>query len=144
MRIRRLHHRHQSSGHINVTPLIDVVMCLIVFYLIVGRLATQHARPISLPSTGVGDAESKPRLVLNVARPDGDGKGVVLSLGEQPITLGELAGQLRTRLGEPPRGELAIRADRNLPWASVQPVVEACRAAGLAGVKLVTEKGAAK
>ena len=127
-----------------MTPLIDVVMCLIVFYLIVGRLATQHARPISLPSTGVGDAESKPRLVLNVARPEGDGQGVVLSLGDQPITIGELAGQLKARLGDPPRGELAIRADRSLAWGSVQPVVEACRSAGLSGVKLVTEKGASK
>ncbi|MEK6702382.1 MAG: biopolymer transporter ExbD [Planctomycetota bacterium] len=142
MRIRR--HHHPSSGHINVTPLIDVVMCLIVFYLIVGRLATQHARPISLPSTGVGDSESKPRLVLNVARPEGEGQGVVLSLGDQPVTIGELVGQLKARLGEPPRGELAIRADRRLAWGSVQPVVEACRAAGLPGVKLVTEKGAAK
>ena len=52
----RLRHRvHSGSfGKINVTPMIDVVMCLIVFYLIVGRLAADQRSGMRLPRHGRG------------------------------------------------------------------------------------------
>jgi biopolymer transport protein ExbD len=134
------HGPHHGGGHINVTPLIDVVMCLIIFFLLVGRLATQQGTPIALPATGVGDAEAQPRLVIAVAPSTTLGAPEV-SLGGVPVATGELAGLLRTRLGEGAAGAaVAIRADRRLAWGEVRPVVEACREAGLVSVKLVTER----
>ena len=47
MRFRTFHHA-PASGKINVTPLIDVVMVLIVFYLIVGKLAADRKAPVQL------------------------------------------------------------------------------------------------
>lgn len=131
-------HRGSSGSHINVTPLIDVVMCLIVFYLIVGRLASTNGQAVAPPSTGVGDTAAMPRLVVNVARSESG--GIELSLSGTSLTLEGLGEALRLRLGDPPTGEVAIRADRRLAWGDVRPVVEACRAAGLSSVKLVTER----
>lgn len=133
---------HGSIGHINVTPLIDVVMCLIIFFLLVGRLASQQGKPISLPSTGVGDTETPPRLVLAVA-PSTTVGTPELTLGGTSVSLAELPGMLKARLNVRPgdsAGALAIRADRRLSWGEVRPVVEACRSAGLSSVKLVTER----
>ena len=48
MRVRIFHHQ-SPVDKINVTPLIDVVMVLIVFYLIVGKLATDSAARVELP-----------------------------------------------------------------------------------------------
>lgn len=127
-----------GAGHINVTPLIDVVMCLIIFFLLVGRLASKQGRPIDLPSTGVGDSAASPKLVVAVAATPGGEPEVTLA--GNVVAVGELAGLLKTRLGEPARGELAIRADRRLSWGQVRPVVEACRSAGLSSVRLVTER----
>jgi biopolymer transport protein ExbD len=131
-------HRGSSGSHINVTPLIDVVMCLIVFYLIVGRLASTNGQTVAPPATGVGDVSAMPRLVVNVARAETG--GVALSLAGSSLSLESLGETLRLRLGDPAAGEVAIRADRRLSWGEVRPVVEACRAAGLTSVKLVTER----
>jgi biopolymer transport protein ExbD len=133
---------HGGAGHINVTPLIDVVMCLIIFFLLVGRLATQQGTPITLPATDVGDAEMQPRLVITVAPSTTVGTPEV-RLGGVPVATGELAGLLRDRLGNAmgtAGAAVAIRADRRLAWGEVRPVVEACREAGLTSVKLVTER----
>lgn len=132
--------RPESSGHINVTPLIDVVMCLIIFYLLVGRLASQQGAPISLPATGVGETDPAPRLVVAIA-PSTTVGTPDLSLDGSPVSLAELPTMLKSRLGEAAgAAPLAIRADRRLSWGEVRPVVEACRAAGLTSVKLVTER----
>ena len=138
-------HGAEGVGHINVTPLIDVVMCLIIFYLIVGRLASGQGRPINLPSTGVGQTGTPPKLVVSVAAPPAGVVEPEVTLGGSPVTVAELPGLVKARLGDPARGELAIRADRRLSWGQVRPVVEACRAAGLTSVRLVTEReGGAK
>ena len=130
----------EGVGHINVTPLIDVVMCLIIFFLLVGRLASRQGRPIDLPSTGVGDSAAAPKLVVAVAAPGVGAGEPEVTLGGNRVTISELPSLLRARLGEPARGELAIRADRRLSWGQVRPVVEACRSAGLTSVRLVTER----
>lgn len=134
--------RDGAVGHINVTPLIDVVMCLIIFFLLVGRLASQQGKPISLPATGVGDTEPAPRLVLAVA-PSTTVGTPELTLGGTSVSLAELPAMLKARLGDA-AAPLAIRADRRLSWGEVRPVVEACRAAGLSSVKLVTERAATR
>jgi biopolymer transport protein ExbD len=138
------HDTQGGAGHINVTPLIDVVMCLIIFFLLVGHLATQQGTPIALPATGVGDAEMQPRLVITVAPSTTVGTPEV-RLGGMPVATGELAALLKARLGEAVGSSgaaVAIRADKRLEWGEVRPVVEACREAGLTSVKLVTERAA--
>ena len=136
----RTHNAPESTGHINVTPLIDVVMCLIIFFLLVGRLASQQGKPISLPSTGVGETDPTPRLVIAIAPTTTVGSPELL-LDGTPVSLAELPSMLKSRLGEAAAtAPLAIRADRRLSWGEVRPVVEACRSAGLTSVKLVTER----
>ena len=58
---------HRSFGEVNVTPLIDVVMCLIIFYLMVGKLATDRKTPVTLPESAVGTQAEPDVLVVNVA-----------------------------------------------------------------------------
>ena len=50
MRVRQFH-PHQPAGKFNVTPLIDVVMVLIIFYLIVGKLAAERQGHVKLPAS---------------------------------------------------------------------------------------------
>jgi biopolymer transport protein ExbD len=58
------------SEHVNVTPLIDVVMCLIVFFLICGRLAKDEvvAEQLKVPVAKLGQeiTEQRDRVVINI------------------------------------------------------------------------------
>ncbi len=139
MRYRPLHHP-APAGKINVTPLIDVVMVLIVFYLIVGKLASDQTQ-VNLPVSAATSANPDKGIVLNLALDEKTGQSRLVMDGvETPVTL--LADALRSKLPELSSAKqftpVSLRADRRLAYASVQPVINACRDAGLVSLRLVT------
>lgn len=141
MRRRKFNPPH-PVGKINVTPLIDVVMCLIIFYLIVGKLASQRQTHLDLPSTHAGAKESSEHpLIINVLplRP-GQTKPRLL-IGSVPVAESDLDSVLKAQLAAAPRLSVELRADRTLDYGMIAPVIEACRRTGLASVKLAAEKG---
>ncbi|MDX2131237.1 MAG: biopolymer transporter ExbD [Planctomycetota bacterium] len=135
----RAAHPHQTGAKVNVTPLIDVVMVLIVFYLIVGNLARERLAPVDLPATGVGTAEdAAPTLIITVAR---EGEGARVVVDGAPVAAGALEGLLRARVPDPGTAIVQLRADRSLAYEDVRPVLDACRRVGLTSVRLVAERG---
>ncbi len=148
---------------INVTPLIDVVMCLIIFFLIVGKLATIQGPPVNLPSSASGRPDEQRSVIVVVARDSGTSPGgVEIDAGvririavdgvaiddESKLAdaIGRRADELHTQLvrtvPELPRNQVPVqvRADRDLAYAGILPVLRACKDAGLIAVRLVTER----
>jgi biopolymer transport protein ExbD len=149
----------------NVVPLIDVVMCLIIFFLIVGKLAADVAA-VRLPESGIGRTEASGRAVVIAIAPVAGGAGgaggagtvnlggtaarvwvdgvPVLGLEELKAAVRERGAALLTELGRPgdALGELPvqIRADRELAFATVEPVLRACADLGLTAVRLAAER----
>jgi len=136
------------SGKINVTPLIDVVMVLIIFYLIVGKMAADRRAQIELPFTGVGAAEEGTPLIITIAAAEGVGVGVgaegaTAAAGARMFLNGtEMDRETleNTLIAAGSEAAVQVRADRRLPYGAVAPVVDACRRAGMGSVKLVTER----
>ena len=140
---RRQNNLGGHTAHVNVTPLIDVIMCLIIFYLIVGHLAAGRSSSVDLPNSTTGrQAEKAAPIVINIVAPEEKASLPLLLLGEEPITAGQLPKILRDRALLSPDVEVQIRADKKLNYGSIAPVLMACRDAGLLSVKLVAAKGA--
>ena len=78
MRMRRPASR-SGVEEINVTPLIDVVMCLIIFFLIVGKLAQDGQVGVRLPESGVG-------------RPSEPAEGEFVTVAVRPLSAGGAGG----------------------------------------------------
>lgn len=140
MKRRTLHAAH-PFGHINVTPLIDVVMVMIVFYLIVGKLAADRLSPVELPESRAGsDAAAPEVLVVNVVPgPDGATSPAIV-VEQTPVGPESLAAIIRERAGQDPETAVLVRASRDLPYGAVAPVLQACREAGVASVRLAAER----
>ena len=123
MKIPKSNDRSRSLN-INMTPMIDVVFLLIIFFLVSSHLARrENELPLDLPTAASGedmkDVETA-RVTLNV---EGDGR---LSLAGSQIDSGELASRLaaaRKRQGKDL--ELRIRADRGVAYRHVSPVLRA-------------------
>lgn len=144
---RRSNNLGGSTPHINVTPLIDVVMCLIIFYLMVGHLASGRSSSVSLPSAGQGErVEKAAPIVLNLAPGDASSSTPdpepLLTIGSERVAMRDLPQRLKDLAALSPGAEVQIRADRRLAYGSVSPVLNACREAGLLSVKLVAQRGA--
>ncbi len=129
--------RHSRRGvtiDLNAVPMIDVIFMLVVFFVLVGRLAHEQSVPMKLPQPH--DSKAMPesaadRLVLN-CRPSNDADprdGALYSLGPnppQPLT--EIARSLATLKAEKARAggtlNVVIRADRRLRLADVRPAMQ--------------------
>lgn len=133
-----------AGGKINVTPLIDVVMCLIVFYLIVAKLAADRQLPVDLPEArqGIADESQRPIIISVGPGPTGvlievQGKEI---LGDDASRLAFVRIAVESLTAERPIAPVHLRADRALEYAQVRPVVEACRQAGVKSLLLVASR----
>lgn len=133
---RRTLHAPGPFGKINVTPMIDVVMCLIVFYLIVGRLAEDQRSGMQLPESGIGLTDKAQELLIINILPDGR-----IIIDTHLIPAPALEAAIRERLAAKPDVVVEIRGSRELPYASISGVLAACKEAGVASVRLATERG---
>jgi biopolymer transport protein ExbD len=140
MRLRPPHSLPQA-GRINVTPLIDVVMVLIVFYLIVGNLARSSLPAVALPASATGREEATAPLTITVVSRAGGARVVVDGVEIAPEDLPDL---VRARVPDPSKADVHLRADRALAYSQVAPVIQACRESGLTSVRLVAVRGSGR
>ena len=114
----------------NMTPMIDVVFQLIIFFLLSSHLAkqeTQFALPLPAAESGQADpADERARLTVNVLA-----DGTTLFAGRS-TSADELARQLADRKGVHGSDlEVRIRSDRGVEYARIEPVLLACARAGI-------------
>jgi len=118
-----------SSLGFNMTPMIDVVFLLIIFFLVSSHLARQETQlQLDLPRAASGqrpDGDDVRRVVVNILpdrRPDGRIQvgGRLLSRGELRDLIDYEAQQAQGRL------EVRIRCDRRVPYQMAEPVMVAC------------------
>lgn len=138
MRRRVLSTQH-ASGRINVTPMIDVVMVLIIFYLIVGNLVAEQVSDLRLPPSSSGRTQkTQDLMVINVLPRTGD--TAPIEVEGIRISAPMLAGMIRDRVQQKPETAIQIRADQTLAYADVLPVIRACREAGIPHVRMSAEQ----
>ncbi len=115
---------------VNMTPMIDVVFQLIIFFLVSSHLVQQESQfELSLPQATTAqeeDFDEKPRLTINVLA---DGR---LLHGGREVTPLELQSQLQQRQKDfGVDVEVRIRCDRAVAYRHVEPVMLACVRCGL-------------
>ena len=128
--------RTDAAGHLNVTPLIDIVMVLIIFFLLVGQLAMDRQGDVELPESVSGEPATPESAPISVAV-ESDGRLVIDGRTTQPDKLGTV---LRVMAGQKPGSPVQIRADRSAAYGSVRSVLDACRDAGIATVELAASQ----
>jgi biopolymer transport protein ExbD len=136
----RSHNSRPAPHPINVTPMIDVVMCLIVFYLIVGKLAADQRSNIRLPQSHTGTAEKvQDAIVVNmVPGPDAGIPRIVIDAADVPLD--RLEATLHDRLARRPDSVVELRGSRDLAFGPVARVIRACKNAGVQSVRLAAER----
>jgi biopolymer transport protein TolR len=124
---------NDSISQINVTPLVDVMLVLLIIFMVTAPILQQGVS-VDLPRVAAGPlAGQEEQLVVNIAR------GGQLYLNDTALTPAELARKLRAIAGARPDRQLYVRADQAVPYGQVMLVMGAVREAGLVRVGLVTE-----
>ncbi len=118
---------------INMTPLIDVMLVLLVILLLTAPLLDGRIA-LELPRVSASPASAAPGALLLELQRDGH-----MALDGHAVSPAALPGLLRARARADARAELRIRADSAVPYGDVARVMAAAQAAGLSRVGLLTQ-----
>ncbi len=125
-----------SASTLSLTPLIDVVFLLLIFFLVTSEFENEERRlDIVLPSaTTAVPMISKPReIVIDI-----DHEGTVFLSG-QPTSLGELQKLLKVAAASNPTNQsVVIRADRSTAFQPVVNVMDLCNRSGISDYSVTT------
>jgi biopolymer transport protein TolR len=118
---------------INVTPLVDVMLVLLVIFIITAPLMASSIK-LDLPQTDAGQPNDTPKFVsLSV-----DAAGKVF-LNDKAVTDDELADGLVKAAADSRDTEVQLRADRTVPYGRVVALMGIANKAGLSRIGFVTE-----
>ncbi|MDR3395231.1 MAG: biopolymer transporter ExbD [Parasulfuritortus sp.] len=118
---------------INMTPLVDVMMVLVVIFIFTAPLLASSIR-LDLPQTGAAGPSDAPKFVTLVVDKTGQA-----FLNDKPVTQAELAASLLQTAAQNPDTEVQLRADQAVPYGRVVQVMGAAQTAGLNRIGFVAE-----
>lgn len=130
---------NQAAAIINVTPLIDILLVLlIVFMLLPGKTVGLKSDIPQLPNVNQPAIPNPQHLVLRIQQDRS------LDINSQPVMLAELGERLRTLFAVRPDGVLFIDGARELEFEDVATVIDIARGAGVERIGVMTEKTVAE
>jgi biopolymer transport protein ExbD/biopolymer transport protein TolR len=125
------------SSNINVTPMVDVMLVLLIIFMVItpmlqNKVAIDMAKVEN--TKNMPDADKEDAIVVAVTR---DG---VVYLGQNKTSLDQLGVQVRDKLANTPGKTIYVRADARAQYLAVENAVDAVRTAGVDNVGLLTQK----
>lgn len=121
---------------INVTPLVDITLVLLIIFMVAAPLLTVGV-PLELPKTAAQAVPTEQEEPLTISL-QADG---ALSIQNTPVSETELIDKLRAIAAERQDDKLFLRADGAIPYEKVVQVMGALNAAGFHAITLVTDAG---
>jgi biopolymer transport protein ExbD len=119
-------------AEINVTPMVDVMLVLLVIFIITAPLFT-HAVKLELPTASSAPAPEKPEsITLSI---NAEGK---LFWNNTAVTLDELGTRFATAAQKKPQPELQLRADKSTRYEIIAQVMSSAQTHGMTKIGFVT------
>ncbi len=124
----------EAMSEINVTPLVDVMLVLLVVFIVTAPLLTQAVH-VNLPKTEKTDPT--PDKHLSVLEIDAQGN---ISLNEKPQPLATLGQQLHDMQQADPELTIQLQADETVPYGKVAEAMAIARKAGITKLAFITRE----
>ena len=125
----------QPMSDINMTPLIDVMLVLLVIFIITAPLMSSSLR-LDLPKATGAQPSAAPQFVTVAVDPAGQ-----MFWGDQPVTVADLTVKVRETAQRNPATEVQLRADKRVPYGRIAELIGLVQDGGLSRIGFVTESG---
>jgi biopolymer transport protein TolR len=122
-----------SIAQINITPLVDVMLVLLVIFMVTAPML-QQGIGVELPRVAAKPLNSEVEQLNVVISRDGG-----VRLNNAPLSADELNQKLTAIVQVQPDCKVALRADKNVPYGQLAEVMAAIRNAGVKKIGMVTE-----
>ena len=128
----------RPMSDINMTPLIDVMLVLLVIFMITAPLMTTSLK-LDLPKAEGARPSDAPQFIAVAINAQGQ-----LFVGDEAVTSEQLLKRAREAAQRDPMTEVQLRADSRVPYGRVAELIGLVQDAGLSRVGFVTEAAPAK
>jgi biopolymer transport protein TolR len=121
-----------SLAEINITPLVDVVLVLLVIFMITAPVL-QSGIEVAVPKTRTVKEITEQRTVLTIDRDQ------QVFLGDKAVNIHDLPQQLRQGTGDQSKRVIYLRADERVPFGAFASLMDAVKQAGITNISIVTQ-----
>ena len=125
--------RSDEDSDINLTPMLDVVFIMLIFFIVTATFIKQAGIDVLRPDAET--AEQKPRVSVIVAV----GENGDIWIDKQKVDAAAVRAHIERLHAENPKGGLVVQADRGAKSEKLMAVLAAARAAGLTEVAIATD-----
>lgn len=128
------------KSEINVTPLVDVVLVLLIIFMVVTPML-QKGRPVQLPETANPAAlpEDESEILVSVSY-NGPGEKVSVWLDTKEVNLPDLEALLVETYQRNPGKRVVLKGDKRLSYGDVKDVMMIVNRSGFTGLGLIAER----
>ncbi len=135
MKIGQLSNEVTESAELNITPLIDIVFILLIFFVVTTTFVHELGLPVERPDSST--ATEQPHDVVRVAV----SRQGEITVDAQPTSPWRVEAEVRARLREHADASVIVIADKGATAEVIVDAIDACRRAGAEGVALGVEDG---
>jgi biopolymer transport protein ExbD/biopolymer transport protein TolR len=121
-----------SLAEINITPLVDVVLVLLVIFMITAPVL-QSGIEVAVPKTKTVKEITEQRTVVTIDR------DAQVFLGDKLVNIHDLPQLLRTQGGESTKKVIYLRADGRVSFGNFATLMDAVKQAGITNISIVTQ-----
>ena len=132
--MRRMRRNSSEEDGIDISPLIDVVFILLIFFMVSTTFVKDAQLELQRPSAQSAEAADTKSVRISIDR-----QGTVY-LGEEAIRLWMLQSRVREQLRASSQSSVLVIADRSTPTELLIDVVDQCRMGGAKDVGVITDK----
>ncbi len=128
----RLKRRLEDDGGLVLTPLIDMVFLVVIFFMLNTTLSINPAITVDLPDAYTSQAILQEEIVVTLTE-SGD-----IYIGRQAVARDRFAAELKKEMVRLQRTDVILQADELLPYRDVVEIMDLARLTGVESIALVT------
>ena len=128
----------RPMADINVTPMVDVMLVLLIVFMVAAPLLTVGV-PIDLPQTKAKELNTESKPIQVSVTPAGD-----INLGDKPVALEGLVDAINTQAANGTEERIYVRGDQTANYGAVMKVMGVLSAAGFSKIGLITAQDQVK
>ena len=131
--MRRRRQRSQQESEVNLTPMLDVVFIMLIFFIVTASFVKEAGIDVTRPPAATAERKERGNILVAITEND------QIWIDRRQVDERSLRANIERLHAENPQGSVVIQADRNSKNGLLVQVMDAARLAGVSNVSLAAE-----